>query len=114
MSSPKALQKLYRLEKSSSRFPAQIAAILDGTEYKVCIKSLQDNELVWLVEYLDTVRLRIIQPLLPPILNFRVDSPCTRDRRDRVRDMSARTQKDMRHPSDTTTILHSSRPPSKY
>lgn len=55
MSPPNFLQELYRLETSSSRFPAQIATILDGAEYKTSINTVKDGDLVQLVEYLDDV-----------------------------------------------------------
>ena len=54
------LQQLHRLEMSSYQFPAQITSILDGTEYKICIQTLQEEDLSWLVEYLDKACFYII------------------------------------------------------
>ena len=55
MSLPSFLQELHRLETSSSRFPTQIATILDGSDYKTSINTVKDEDLVQLVEYLDNV-----------------------------------------------------------
>ena len=65
MSPSNSLEQLRRLETGSSRFPAQIASILDGTEYRDSIETLQDEELMWLVEYLNNVR-----PDIPPLLLY--------------------------------------------
>ena len=72
MSVPNPLLELHRLRASSPQFPTEIATILDGTEYKISVKALQDRDLVWLVDHLDNVCLSISS--IPSTLNFGVDS----------------------------------------
>lgn len=54
LSSP-ALQKLSRLDGSSSKFHGQLSGVLYGEEYRRCVPNLQGNDLVWLIDYLDRV-----------------------------------------------------------
>ena len=58
MSSPTSpsLQQLNRLDKSLSRFHNKLYKVLYGREYIQCVSTLQDDDLVWLVDYLDKVR----------------------------------------------------------
>ena len=57
MSPPNSvLQELRHLDRSSTEFHDQLSNILYGEEYQLCASGLQDDELVWLVEYLDKVR----------------------------------------------------------
>jgi len=58
MSSPSlpALQRLHRLDRSSSDFQDQLSNALYGEEHKRCVSNLQGDDLVWLVDYLDKVR----------------------------------------------------------
>ena len=57
MTSPQFLQQLHRLDRSSeSRFHDKLSNILYGEEYKRCVGVLQNDGLVWLVDYLDKVR----------------------------------------------------------
>jgi len=62
MTSPDPLQQLYDLDKSSSRFHNQLGSIIGGKEYRERVPHLQDDGLVRLVEYLDSVSLRIALP----------------------------------------------------
>ena len=57
------LQPLRRLNRSSPGCCDQHSNILHGEEYKRCVPSLQDDDLAWLVDYLDEVRHR--PPLSP-------------------------------------------------
>ena len=50
------LQRLYRLEKPSSQYPNQLESILTGDEYEDYVSALRGEGLVWLVDYLDSVR----------------------------------------------------------
>ena len=61
MSSPSspALQRLRRLNKSSPGFHDQLYNVLDGKEYVQCVQDLQLDDVVWLVDYLDTVRCHV-------------------------------------------------------
>lgn len=56
MTSPQFLQQLHGLDWSSSRFHDMLSSILYGEEYKRCVGDLQNDSLVWLVDYLDKVR----------------------------------------------------------
>ena len=69
MSTRDPLKELRGLDKSSPEFHDQISDILHGEEYKQCVSDLQGDDLVWLVDYLDQVRLPISLvrfPLKPP------------------------------------------------
>jgi hypothetical protein len=54
-SSP-ALQKLHRLDTSSSDFEDQLCNVLYGEEYVQCVLNLEGDDSVWLADYLDEVR----------------------------------------------------------
>jgi len=60
MTSPGLLQQLYLLllERSSSTFHDQLSSILYGEEFRQQAQNLQNDGLVWLVDYLDEVRRR--------------------------------------------------------
>ena len=66
MSSPHhpALQKLHNLDKSSSTFHDQLCNVFYGKEYQTCILGLEDDDLVWLVDFLDKVPPHVAQ--FPP------------------------------------------------
>ena len=70
MPPPNPLRQLHRLKASSPQFPAEIASILGGEEYKASVVTLQDRDLMWLVDHLDNVR---------PLRDF--DSTCAQLRR---------------------------------
>ena len=57
MASPSSpvLQKLDRLDTSSSDFDDQLCSFFSGREYVQCVSDLSDEDLVWLVDYLDEV-----------------------------------------------------------
>ncbi|KAF9646800.1 kinase-like protein [Thelephora ganbajun] len=55
MTPPNPLQQLYELEKSSPRFHHQLGNLIHGKEYQQCVSHLQGEDLVRLVEYLDSV-----------------------------------------------------------
>ena len=71
MSPPNPLLRLHRLEKTSPQFPTEIATILEGTEYKSGVETLQDRDISWLTDYLDNACLSITS--IPSMLNFGVD-----------------------------------------
>jgi hypothetical protein len=54
------LQQLNRLNRSSSRFHDRLRSVLYGEEYKRCVLDIQGDDLVWLVDYLDKVRGRVV------------------------------------------------------
>jgi hypothetical protein len=67
MSSPTStvLQQLNRLDISSPGFRGKLDDFLYGEEYKECVRNPQNGDLVWLVEYLDKVHLRVALPRSP-------------------------------------------------
>jgi len=60
-----ALRKLCKLDASLSEFHDQLSNVFYGEEYTRSVKNLQDDDLVWLVDYLDKVRRRIAPPYSP-------------------------------------------------
>ena len=67
MSSPgsSTLQQLHRLDRSSPDFHDQLCNVLYGEEYVQCVRNIKDDDLVWLVNYLDKVRCRVALPHSP-------------------------------------------------
>ena len=61
---PLVLQQLDRLDRSSPEFQDQLYTIFRGEEYSQCVRDLQGDDLVWLVDYLDRVRRRVAFPTL--------------------------------------------------
>ena len=62
------LQRLDHLDGSLSGFHDQLHDLLYGEEYHQCVRDLQGDDLVWLVDYLDRVRPRVTvrhSPLKP-------------------------------------------------
>jgi hypothetical protein len=49
------LQEFSCLDRSSQDFPKKLCDLLYGDEYTQCVPDLQDNDPIWLVEYLDQV-----------------------------------------------------------
>jgi len=69
MPSGSPLKQLRRLDRSSSKFHDRISSILYGEEYKQWVPTIQGDDLVGLVDYLDKVRCRVSllrSPLNPP------------------------------------------------
>ena len=56
MPSCNLLQRLDRLNRSSFEFHDQLCNVLYGEEYMQSVPKLQNDDLVWLVDYLDKVR----------------------------------------------------------
>ena len=52
------LQQLDRFDGSLPGFHNQLYGLLYGEEYVQCVRNLQEDDLVWLVNYLDRVRRR--------------------------------------------------------
>jgi len=52
------LQRLQNLDRSSPEFHDQLSNVLYGEEYDRCVPNLQDNDTMWLVDYLDEARCR--------------------------------------------------------
>ena len=62
---PPALKLLHRLDRSSPGFQDQLCDVFYGEEYQRLVPNLQDDDSVWLVEYLNEVRLQIVLPYSP-------------------------------------------------
>ena len=64
------LQQIRDLDSSSADFHHQLDNILHGLEYEKCVESLEGDDLVWFVEYLDKVCGLIVHcsPALKPSL----------------------------------------------
>ena len=54
------LRELRGLDKTSPRFHKQLADILHGDEYRNAIPNLEDEDVAWLVQYLDDVSHRTV------------------------------------------------------
>ncbi|KAF9643026.1 kinase-like protein [Thelephora ganbajun] len=48
-----ALQQIYHLDRSSPDFHDQLDNVLHGQEYDQCVPNLEEEDLAWLVNYLD-------------------------------------------------------------
>jgi len=55
MYSRSPLRRLRRLDKSSSNYHDRVSNVLYGEEYKEWVPTIQGDDLVGLVDYLDTV-----------------------------------------------------------
>ena len=64
LSDSSALQRLHHLDSSSSDFHNQLRNALSEEEYAQCKQRLDDDELMWLLKYLDEVRPHIVLPTL--------------------------------------------------
>ena len=66
MASPSSptLQRLHSLDKSSPDSQDQLNDLLHENEYQECVPTLQGDELMWLIDYLDEVRRRVALPTL--------------------------------------------------
>jgi len=64
MSAPTSLvlQRLHGLDRSSSEYHAQIRNVLYEEEYQKCVPNLEEDDLIWLVGYLDKVRRNVTFP----------------------------------------------------
>lgn len=55
MPSHNLLLQLHGYDKSSSEYHDQLCNIIYGEEYQRLVPNLQDDDLVWLIDYLDKV-----------------------------------------------------------
>ena len=58
--SPDLLYQLRDLDQSAPEFPNCLRCLLIGQRYSDCVATLQREDLAWLVEFLSTVRLRLV------------------------------------------------------
>jgi hypothetical protein len=63
------LQEFDRLSRSSHDFPNQLSDLLYADEYAECVPGLHEDDLKWLVEYLDQVCHHIALLHSPPIVS---------------------------------------------
>ena len=64
MPSNSLLERLCLLDSSSPDFHDQLSNVFYTREYRQSAENLSDDDLVWLVEYLDKVRPRVAFPSL--------------------------------------------------
>ena len=57
---PEILQQLDRLDKNSPQFQDLLTSFLYKEGFEDCIPKLQDEDIIWLVKYLDQVCLSIM------------------------------------------------------
>ena len=62
MALPNPLQRLYDLDKSSPQFHGQLSNLIHGQEHRERVSHLRGEDLVRLVEYLDSVSFQINLP----------------------------------------------------
>ena len=55
-----SLIRLRSLDESSLGFQDQLSDVLNGEEYTKWVPNLQGYDLVWLIDYLDKVRRRVL------------------------------------------------------
>ena len=60
------LKQLHDFDRASPQFHKQLSDFLCGNEYQSDVPNLQGEDLVWLVEYLDSVSLQTTFPTLHP------------------------------------------------
>jgi len=101
------LQPLHDLDRTSPQFHKQLSEFLRGNEYRNVLSSLQKEDLVWLVEYLDSVSLQILSPhsTLNPGVGAR---QFCRFCKCPVSGITTRAQKHMRHQRGAPEIMGSS------
>lgn len=61
---PNPFQQLRDLDTAQPQFRTQLIDFLHGDEYRNALPNLQGEDLVWLVEYLDSVSYQTISPTL--------------------------------------------------
>lgn len=67
-----ALLKLHLLDGSSPDFDDQVCNVLYGEGYARCVPDLREDDLVWLINYLDRVRRCVVflQSLINPRIGY--------------------------------------------
>jgi len=102
---PDPLHQLRDLDGSSPQSSGQLAKFLDRKEYIKSLPNLCNEDLVWLVEYLDRVSFRIAYSLSLPTT---IVGPrrYLRSCESRLPEAPARTRKDMRRSRGAADIVH--------
>jgi len=62
MNPPDILEQLRGFDRASPQFHKHLSNFLRGEGYRGTVRSLQGEDLAWLVEYLDSVSLQTISP----------------------------------------------------
>ena len=65
--SSQTLQELGRLDKSSSDFDDKLHDVLYEKEYAIHEGDFEDDDLIWLIDYLDEVRRHIAALFCSPL-----------------------------------------------
>ena len=102
MSSRIPLKQLRRLDRSSPEFHDQVSNILYGQEYQQWVPTIQGDDLVGLVDYLDKVRCRV------SLLCSPLKLPQALDHLDPASPAFRKCLRELRHVCGTRTIF----PPS--
>ena len=100
-----ALQQLRTLDKASPNFHEQLTDFFRGTAYQHVFQTLQNERLAWLVEYLDSVRLKI-SSLYPTFDIALASRRHRRSCRPRIPGIFASTPRDMRLQRSITDIVY--------
>ena len=66
MSTHKVLKKLHGLDRTSSQFHKRLSGLLRSEAYRSAVPNLQDEDVAWLVDYLESVSLQTISPKSAP------------------------------------------------
>ena len=102
MPSRSPLEQLRSLDESSLEFQDQVSNILAGKQFKDWVPTIQDDDVVGLVDYLDKVRRRF------SLASFLLILPKALDTLDPAGSAFRRCLRELRHVCGTRTIL----PPS--
>jgi len=102
MPSHNPLKQLLHLDRSSTDFHDQVSNILQGEEYNQWVPSIQGDDLVGIVNYLDKVR-RHVSPSHSPL-----KLPQTLDDLDPSDSAFRRCLRELRHICGTRTVLPAS------
>ena len=105
MSVHNTLKQLYDLDKASPQFHKNLTNLLRSKGYRNDVSDLQDEDLVWLVEYLNSVSLQTISPQSAPntVVGSRVYFKSCQPR---IPGILARTEKYLRCQRGPTKIVY--------
>ena len=101
----RALLQLHSLDKTSTKFHEELTNFFRGNAYQHVFQTLQNESLAWLVEYLDSVRLKTPSP--HPMFDVAL-APRRRYRscRSRIPGIFTSTPRDMRLQKSVTGIVY--------
>jgi hypothetical protein len=102
------LKELDRLNPSSRAFANKLNDKLHAQAYEECVESLDHDELMWLIEYLDKARTQSVTHFALHEFNRSALTGyrCSQSPQRRLSEVYSRTQEDMRHSDGAPTIVH--------